>query len=42
MKSKDIKYLIKLMIACPSSLLFGIIGYRKGFDKMIIWLNKGG
>lgn len=41
MKLKDIKYLTKLLIAHPTALLFGIIGYKKGFDKMIIWLNKG-
>ena len=41
MKLKDIKYLTKLMIAYPTALLLGIIGYKKGFDKMIIWLNKG-
>lgn len=40
MTKKDIKYIIKLFIAYPTSLLFGIIGYRKGFDKMIMWLNK--
>lgn len=42
MKLKDIKYLTKLLIAYPISLLLGIIGYRKGFDKMIVWLNKDG
>lgn len=41
MKLKNIKYLTKLIIAYPSALLLGIIGYRKGFDNMIIWLNKG-
>jgi hypothetical protein len=40
MTKKDIKYIVKLFIAYPTSLIFGIIGYRKGFDKMIIWLNK--
>ncbi len=37
---KDIKYILKLFIAYPLSLLLGIIGYRKGFDKMIKWLNN--
>lgn len=40
MTKKDIKYIVKLFIAYPISLIFGIIGYRNGFDKMIIWLNK--
>jgi hypothetical protein len=37
---KDIKYIVKLLIAYPTSLFFGLIGYRKGFKRMIVWLNK--
>lgn len=36
---KDIIYIVKLFIAYPISFLFGLIGYRKGFEKMIKWLN---
>ena len=37
---KDIKYLMKLIIAYPTAIFLGLIGYRKGFDKMITWVNK--
>jgi len=36
----DIIYISKLFIAVPTAILFGIIRYKKGFDRMILWLNK--
>lgn len=35
-----VKYLTKLLISYPMAFLFGIFSYRKGFDKMITWLNN--
>ena len=36
----DIKYAFKMLIGFPMALLFGLFSCRKGFDKMIVWINK--
>ena len=40
MTKKDKIYIIKFIVCHPIAILFGLIGCRSSFDKMIKWLDN--